>query len=84
MCKHRQLHHQTTKEKATTNRFLTDLSYMLHPLYVCLDLLHDPRLPLHLLRVPSSFIDPLSQSLYVLLSIQQVRVVWVVLWSVFQ
>lgn len=57
---------------------------MLHPLDVCLDLLHDPRLPLRLLRIAPALVDALCQALDVLLGVHQVAVVWVVLWGVLQ
>lgn len=57
---------------------------MFNSLYMCLDLLDDSGLPLHLLGGAAPFIDLLSQALDVPLGVQEEGVVRVVLRGVFQ
>lgn len=49
-----------------------------------LDLLHDPGIPLHLLRALHALVDPLGHLLDVALGIDEKGVVGVVLWCVLQ
>lgn len=60
------------------------ISHVFNSLYVCLDLLDDPGLPLRLLGGAAALVDPLSQTLDVSLGVQEVRVVRVVLWGVLE
>ena len=57
---------------------------MFNSLYVRLDLLDDPGLPLCLLSRATALIDLLGQPLDVPLGVEQVRVVRVILWGVLE
>lgn len=59
-------------------------TYVLHPFDVGLNLLHDPGIPLHLLRTLHALVDPLGHLLDVALGIDEERVVGVVLWCMLQ
>lgn len=70
------------KERLTPSK--APHTYILHPFDVGLDLLHDPSVPLHLLRALHALVDPLSHLFDVALGVDEERVVGVVLWRVLQ
>lgn len=57
---------------------------MFNSLYVSLDLLDNPGLPLRLLSGATPLVDFLRQSFDVLLRVQQKLMIWMILWRVFQ
>lgn len=57
---------------------------MFNPLYVSLDLLDNPGLPLRLFSGATPLVDFLCQSFDVLLRVQQKQIIWMILRCVFQ